>query len=178
MVEEDTNNAGNIEEGVTAPSGSEGQEAAGPAPMPEGGGTSEPSEGSEAGLDAKMPELTPNLNVDSGAVSEPTGPFADAQGKVVSGGASPAGASGVPNSGFGGLLARARAAIFNRKQKKLEKIVEMALRQKAQGKLITNDDVEKLLRVSDKTAERYLAELVKQGKLRKTGTTSQTKYEI
>jgi len=56
----------------------------------------------------------------------------------------------------------------DRKRKKRDKIME------ALGKenKITNDEVEKLLHVSDATAERYLATLVKEGKIkqdRKTG---------
>jgi predicted HTH transcriptional regulator len=35
---------------------------------------------------------------------------------------------------------------------------------------VTNDEVEKLLHVSDATATRYLAVLVKEGKIRKIGT--------
>jgi len=51
------------------------------------------------------------------------------------------------------LLRKAKEKIFARKQKKLEKIAELA---KLKGK-ITNDDVQKLLRISDATASRYLA---------------------
>ena len=36
---------------------------------------------------------------------------------------------------------------------------------------ITNDEVEKLLHVSDATATRYLSELEKRGKLKQVGTT-------
>ncbi len=137
----------------------------------------------EVSSDAETSEMPSNLEAQQEPISEPTEPFADAQGKLVLGEApfdasqgklSPAQSPSV----IGQLLAKARAAIFSRKQKKLEKILNLALRQKAQGKLITNNDVEKLLRVSDKTAERYLGELVRQGKLRKTGSTSQTQYEI
>ena len=35
---------------------------------------------------------------------------------------------------------------------------------------ITNDEVEKLLYISDATATRYLSVLVKEGKIRKVGT--------
>ncbi len=65
------------------------------------------------------------------------------------------------------LLVKARATIQDRKQKKLEKILE-ALNTK--GK-ITNDEVEKLLHVSDATATRYLSELEKQGKIKQVGKT-------
>ena len=42
---------------------------------------------------------------------------------------------------------------------------------------ITNDDAQKLLRVSDATATRYLAALVKAGKLKRTNHPSQARYE-
>lgn len=64
------------------------------------------------------------------------------------------------------LLVKARATIQDRKRKKLEKILEALT---AKGK-ITNDEVEKLLHVSDATATRYLDALVKQGKVKKIGT--------
>ena len=60
------------------------------------------------------------------------------------------------------LLAKARVTMQDRKRKKRDKIME-ALGKKNK---ITNDEVEKLLRVSDATAERYLAVLVKEGKLK------------
>ncbi|OJI06270.1 hypothetical protein BK004_04735 [bacterium CG10_46_32] len=60
------------------------------------------------------------------------------------------------------LLAKAKEKIQFRKQAKLEKIMVFA---KAQGS-VTNDQAQKLLRVSDATATRYLAQLVKTGRLR------------
>ncbi len=65
------------------------------------------------------------------------------------------------------LLVKARATIQDRKRKKLEKILE-ALNTK--GK-ITNDEVEKLLHVSDATATRYLSALEKEGKIQQVGKT-------
>lgn len=59
-----------------------------------------------------------------------------------------------------------------------EKILnELTLRQ-AQGKeaKITNNDVEKLLGVSDATATRYLDELEKQGKVKQVGKTGRSVY--
>ncbi|OGG94199.1 hypothetical protein A2609_02725 [Candidatus Kaiserbacteria bacterium RIFOXYD1_FULL_47_14] len=66
------------------------------------------------------------------------------------------------------LLVKARVTIQDRKRKKRDKIME-ALTKKNK---ITNDEVEKLLHVSDSTAERYLSVLVKEGKIkqdRRTG---------
>lgn len=65
------------------------------------------------------------------------------------------------------LAVKARAVIQSRKRKKLEKIMEVV---NAKGK-ITNDQVEKLLHVSDATATRYLAQLEKEGKVKQEGKT-------
>ena len=67
-----------------------------------------------------------------------------------------------------GLLRQmARATIQLRREKKLLKIMELFAKQTA----VTNDEVEKLLHVSDATATRYLSELEKQGKLKQVGIT-------
>lgn len=65
------------------------------------------------------------------------------------------------------LLVKARATIQDRKRKKLEKILEALT---VKGK-ITNDEVEKLLHVSDATATRYLSALEKEGKIQQVGRT-------
>ena len=65
------------------------------------------------------------------------------------------------------LLVKARATIQDRKHKKLEKILEFL---NMKGK-ITNDEVEKLLHVSDATATRYLSTLEKDGKIKQVGKT-------
>ena len=71
------------------------------------------------------------------------------------------------------FLARALESLRIRKQKKLAKVVEYA---KQKGS-IKNDDVEKLLRVSDATATRYLSQLVKEGRLKRVGAQKQPRYE-
>jgi len=71
------------------------------------------------------------------------------------------------------LMAKAKEKIQFRKRRKLEKIVALVSRE---GK-ITNDDVQKLLRVFDATATRYLSQLVKEGRLRRTGHPRDAKYE-
>lgn len=63
------------------------------------------------------------------------------------------------------LLNKARVAIQDRKRKKRDKIM-MALNAKNK---ITNDEVEKLLHVSDATATRYLSALEKEGKIIQVG---------
>lgn len=60
-----------------------------------------------------------------------------------------------------------------RKKTRLEKIVALAHKKGS----IVNDDVEKLLRVSDSTAQRYLGELVAIGRLRRTGKKEVARYE-
>lgn len=68
------------------------------------------------------------------------------------------------------LLVKARATIQQRKQKKLEKVLEFL---NAKDK-ITNDEVEKLLHVSDATATRYLSALEQQGKIKQVGKTGKS----
>ena len=70
------------------------------------------------------------------------------------------------------LLVKAREAIQFRKRKKLEKIMGLFL--KKQG--ITNDDVQKLLYVSDATATRYLRQLETEGKVRRQGVPGHASY--
>ena len=65
------------------------------------------------------------------------------------------------------MFVKARAVIQDRKHKKLDKIMETL---NATGK-ITNDEVEKLLHVSDATATRYLSALEKDGKIKQVGKT-------
>ena len=62
---------------------------------------------------------------------------------------------------------KARVAIQDRKRKKRDKIMQ-ALNTRNK---ITNDEVEKLLHVSDATATRYLSALEKEGKIRQVGRT-------
>jgi hypothetical protein len=70
-------------------------------------------------------------------------------------------------------LKLAQEKIQYRKRAKLEKIVVEA---RTHGS-ITNDACEKLLHISDSTAQRYLAQLVKDGRLRRVGDHSETMYE-
>ncbi len=63
------------------------------------------------------------------------------------------------------LLAQAREKLQFRKRKKLDRILAEVTKK---GK-ITNDEVEKLLHISDKTAERYLSQLIKEQKIKTNG---------
>lgn len=70
------------------------------------------------------------------------------------------------------LLVKAREVIQFRKRKKLEKIMGMLLKQAR----IANDDVQKLLYVSDATATRYLDQLEKEGRIKKEGAGKYLSY--
>ena len=63
------------------------------------------------------------------------------------------------------LLTKARVSIQDRKRKKRDRIMQ-ALATKTK---ITNDEVEKLLHVSDATATRYLTALEKEGRIIQVG---------
>lgn len=72
------------------------------------------------------------------------------------------------------IVAKARAVIQSRKRKKLDRILEEI----AKRGNITNDEVEKLLHVSDATATRYLSQLEKEGKIQQVGKTGHAvKYQ-
>lgn len=63
------------------------------------------------------------------------------------------------------LFAKAQSAIQFRKRKKLDRAMSLFAKQAK----ITNDEVEKLLHVSDATATRYLSTLEKEGKIKQNG---------
>lgn len=63
------------------------------------------------------------------------------------------------------LLVRARAKIQEKKRKKFEKIVELVSKN---GKT-SNDEIERVLHVSDSTATRYLLALAKDGRVKRVG---------
>jgi hypothetical protein len=65
------------------------------------------------------------------------------------------------------LFKKAQLTIQLRKQKKLLKVMTLFAKKKS----ITNDDVEKLLHVSDATATRYLGQLTKENKITQIGKT-------
>ena len=72
------------------------------------------------------------------------------------------------------LLAKARAKIQSRKRLKLDKVLTLFAKRTS----ITNDEVEKLLHVSDATATRYLESLEKENKIKKIGKTGKyTNYQ-
>ena len=75
-----------------------------------------------------------------------------------------------PKQKLGLLRQMAQATIQLRIQKKLVKVMTLFAKQTE----ITNDEVEKLLHVSDATVTHYLAELEKRGKIRQVGTTGRS----
>jgi ribosomal protein S25 len=72
-----------------------------------------------------------------------------------------------PQSKIKEFLNNARFAIQTRKKKKMERIMNMFTKKSK----ITNDEVEKLLHISDATATRYLTILKKEGKIQQIGKT-------
>ena len=72
------------------------------------------------------------------------------------------------------LLAKANAKIQSKRQKKLDLLIQSVSKK---GK-IDNREVQKLLRISDKTAERYLNKLVAQGKLKRVGAGRDVIYTL
>src|SRR3989344_5150933 len=80
-------------------------------------------------------------------------------------------------SAYAALLSlrdKALNAIQFRRQARLEKIMALAAKKKSIG----NDDVEKLLHVSDATVSRYLSALVQEGKLNRTGSAKAIRYSL
>ena len=72
------------------------------------------------------------------------------------------------------LLIKARATIQARKRKKLDWIMEHV----GNNGSITNDKVQEHFRVGDTTATRYLTALMREGKLKRIGTTGKAvRYE-
>ena len=70
------------------------------------------------------------------------------------------------------LLQKANAVLRTRKQKKLDAVMTLF----AKRTKITNDEVEKLLHVSDATATRYLSILEKQNKIQQSGKTGHSVF--
>src|SRR3989344_799688 len=70
------------------------------------------------------------------------------------------------------LLPKLKEKLSFRTEKRLSKIIELA---RKNGE-IQNDEVEKLLHVSDASASRYLSKLVQRGNLRVSGSKNHAKY--
>src|SRR3989344_56080 len=74
------------------------------------------------------------------------------------------------------LLPKLKEKLFFRTEKRLAKILELARKKSVKGESIQNDDIEKLLHVSDSTATRYLKKLSERGQLKNTGNPKWPKY--
>lgn len=72
------------------------------------------------------------------------------------------------------FLTKALEAIQFRKRAKLEKIIKFITAKGSAG----NDQIEKLLHISNATATRYLSQLVREGRLKKIGIGSETRYTL
>ena len=118
--------------------------------------------------DAPESTATPPASVSS---SPP--PLETAEKAAVSSAATPATPATSAILPISARLGEALEALRFRKKARLEKILQLA----AKKGRIKNDDVEKLLRVSDSTAQRYLNQLVVQAKLRRVGHAKQPHYE-
>lgn len=73
----------------------------------------------------------------------------------------------------GEIIRKIRDKVFQRRRRRLDKIVAAC---RVSGR-ITNNEVERLLHVSDSTATRYLKGLVKEGKLKCVGVRAGAYYE-
>ncbi|MFA4872842.1 MAG: hypothetical protein WC659_02810 [Patescibacteria group bacterium] len=111
-------------------------------------------------------EVSPSASaVAPTVVTSPTPPPAQAE---------PAPAIGLaPAVNLKSLLAKAMETIRFRRNAKLEKIMKFV----GEKGSVTNDQAQMLLRISDATASRYLLTLTQQGRLRRTGKTSGSRYE-
>lgn len=84
----------------------------------------------------------------------------------------------------GGLISKQGREKAKNKEKILEALLltqggnPNQLKADGQVKGVTNNDIEKLLGVSDATATRYLDELEKEGRIRQIGTTGQSVHYI
>ncbi len=85
---------------------------------------------------------------------------------------SPPGSNSSPLPPVPDFRTRIKEAKHRKREVKLERILAYV---REKGK-VTNDEVQKLLRVSDATATRYLHELVKRGLLQKGGATRAIYY--
>ena len=102
-------------------------------------------------------EAKPTKN-ETETILEPT-PFAEAK--------LPQAPSIFSREGARAVIAKAQQAIQFGKRKKLDRVMSLF----AKRTNITNDEVEKLLHVSDATATRYLSILEKENKIKQTGKT-------
>lgn len=165
-MDDENNNSAPLDDSV--PSGSDSVESG-------SNGGNDPLPNQDAPTETETPIESPSTSQKRPApVSEPEitqEPVQSPPPETISG---PTVSSPTQNSLIKNLLTRAGEKIQFNKNKKLDKIMELA-RQKGS---VDNAEVEKLLRVSDSTASRYLNQLVKQNKLKRSGSPEKPKYEL
>ncbi len=166
-------------------------EAAAPAPEPEQTPTpteppAPPKSEDATGQAAEVSEAAPEPVSESAASTpapEPTPePQQTSQPQTTTNVIRPQGDPEEQRAVNGARLAAANAKIQATKQKRLDKIMQLfekkatpkSSEDTASGRGITNDEVEKLLRVSDATATRYLDTLEKEGRVRQEGKTGRS----
>jgi hypothetical protein len=138
-----------------------------PVPQPEFPAAQETSPAEATPPVEPTPPLEQPVAEDVASVPEPVVQEASPKPKThVTG--SPTAESPKPRSSRERMLTVVRA----RKAERLEKIVALA----REKKIITNDDVQKMLTVSNASATNYLHELVKTGRLSKTGIRAGSRY--
>jgi len=133
-----------------------------PAPVAEPAAT--PPEAATAPTEPEATQTPPETQTAQVPVNEPLPPEVE---PIAPPQAASAPVAATPTHPARDLLVKARATIQDRKRKKLEKILELL----GKKEKITNDEVEKLLHVSDATATRYLSALEKEGKIQQVGKT-------
>jgi hypothetical protein len=74
------------------------------------------------------------------------------------------------------FLPKLKEKLAGRTEKRLAKILDLARAKSSKGETIQNDDVEKLLHVSDTSATNYLNKLVQRGSLHVSGQKNHLKY--
>ena len=108
---------------------------------------------------------TSSTSINESPISEPTEPL----GQPVQNSSSP------DQSGLiRGLLVKAQAKIQSNRQKKLDKVIELAQKKGT----ISNEDIQKSLHMPDRTATRYLVKLVEEGRLVRVGSPRDAKYRF
>ncbi len=125
-------------------------------------GSGQPPRGDSAESRMTQIQYEPGPQIKSGETQTQGGELPPAETKTP-----PAPVVVAASVGMRELLLKAKDAIAFRKRKKLDKVMGIFLKRTS----VTNDEVEKLLHVSDATATRYLSILEKEGKIVQTGRT-------
>ena len=127
-----------------------------------------PAQSDSQSISATSPSLTPassSTSINESPTSEPVESLDQLQPNH----------SSPDQSGFiRGLLVKAQAKIQSNRQKKLDKVIELAQKKGT----ISNEDIQKSLHMPDRTATRYLVKLVEEGRLVRVGSPRDAKYRF